>query len=73
VGDFYLATIFRMASKRFRFDDWQKSINEKLSNLAEVSKLLHSEVNESRNHMLEIIIIILITIEVVPFLYGLLR
>lgn len=73
VGDFYLATIFRMASKRFRFDDWQKSINEKLSNLAEVSKLLHSEVNESRNHMLEIIIIVLITIEVVPFLYGLMN
>ncbi len=73
VGDFYLATIFRSASKRFRFDDWQKSINEKLSNLAEVSKLLHTEVNESRSHLLEIIIIVLITIEVVPFLYGLFR
>lgn len=71
VGDFYLATIFRATSKRFRFDDWQKSINEKLSNLAEVSKLLHSEVSESRNQMLEIIIIILIAIEVVPFLYNL--
>ncbi|HXH74041.1 MAG TPA: hypothetical protein VNJ08_03700 [Bacteriovoracaceae bacterium] len=71
VGDFYLATIFRASSKRFRFDDWQKSINEKLGNLAEVSKLLHSEVNESRNQMLEIVIIILITIEVIPFLYNL--
>ena len=71
VGDFYLATIFRATSKRFRFDDWQKSINEKLGNLAEVSKLLHSEVNESRNQMLEITIVILITIEVIPFLYNL--
>lgn len=71
VGDFYLATIFRATSKKFRFDDWQKSINEKLGNLAEVSKLLHSEVNESRNQFLEIIIILLITIEVVPFVYGL--
>lgn len=71
VGDFYLATIFRASSKRFRFDDWQKSINEKLGNLAEVSKLLHSEVNESRNQMLEIVIIILITIEVIPFIYNL--
>src|SRR5690606_20491580 len=51
VGDFYLATIFRASSQRFRFYDWQKSINEKLGNLAEVSKLLHSEVNESRNQM----------------------
>jgi hypothetical protein len=71
VGDFYLATIFRASSKRFRFDDWQHSINDKLGNLAEVSKLLHSEVNESRNQTLEITIVILIAIEVVPFLYKL--
>ena len=73
VGDFYLATIFRASSKRFRFDDWQKSINEKLGNLAEVSKLLHSEVSESRNQLLEIIIIVLIAIEVVPFIYNLIQ
>ena len=73
VGDFYLATIFRATSKRFRFDDWQKSINEKLGNLAEVSKLLHSEVNESRNQTMELIIIVLIAIEVVPFLYSLFK
>ena len=71
VGDFYLATIFRASSQRFRFDDWQRSIDDKLNNLAEVSKLLHSEVNESRNQMMEMIIIILIAIEVIPFVYNL--
>lgn len=73
VGDFYLATIFRATSRRFRFDDWKHSVNEKLGNLAEISKLLHSEVNESRNQVLEITIIILIAIEVVPFVYNLLK
>lgn len=73
VGDFYLAQIFRASSKRFRFDDWVKSINEKLGNLAEVSKLLHSEVNESRNQLMEMIIILLIAIEVIPFVIGLLK
>lgn len=73
VGDFYLATVFRTATTRFRFNDWQKSIDEKLSNLAEVSNLLHSRVSERRSHLLEIIIIVLITIEVVPFVAGLLR
>lgn len=68
VGDFYLATIFRASSQRFRFDDWQRSIDDKLNNLAEVSKLLHSEVNESRNQMMEIIIIFLIGVEVVPLI-----
>ena len=71
VGDFYLATIFRATSKRFRFDDWKKSIDEKLGNLAEVSKLLHSEVNESRNQLMEMVIILLIAIEVIPFVFNL--
>jgi hypothetical protein len=70
VGDFYLAQIFRASSKRFRFDDWTKSINEKLGNLAEVSKLLHSEVNESRNQMMELIVILLIGIEVIPLVWN---
>lgn len=69
VGDFYLAQIFRASSKRFRFDDWQRSINEKLSNLAAVSKLLHSEINESRNQLMEFTIIVLIAVEVIPLLY----
>lgn len=71
VGDFYLATVFRAASTRFRFKDWQTSIDEKLGNLAEVSKLLHSQVSESRSHWLEIIIIALITVELIPFVRGL--
>jgi hypothetical protein len=71
VGDFYLAQIFRASSKRFRFDDWVRSINEKLGNLAEVSKLLHSEVNESRNQIMEITIIALIAVEVVPLIWKL--
>jgi hypothetical protein len=73
VGDFYLATIFRASSKRFRFDDWEKSINEKLGNLAEVSKLLHSEVNENRNQTMEMIIVVLIAVEVIPFVYNLVK
>ncbi len=71
VGDFYLATIFRASSKRFRFDDWRKSINEKLGNLAEVSRLLHSEVNESRNQTMELTILLLIAVEVIPLIINL--
>lgn len=71
VGDFYLATVFRAASQRFRFKDWQTSIDGKLNNLAEVSKLLHSQVSESRSHWLEIIIIALIAVELIPFVKGL--
>lgn len=70
-GDYYFATLFRAATKEFRINDWKSSVSHKLSNLAEVSKLFHGEINEKRNQILEITIVILIAIEVIPFLYKL--
>lgn len=69
VGDFYLATIFRAASNRFRFKDWLSNINSKLSNFAEVSKLLQGEVHARRTQLSEIIVILLIAFEVIPAIY----
>jgi hypothetical protein len=66
IGDFYYSQIFRAASDRFRFRDWQQSVDSKLNNLAEVSKLFQGEINERRNQLMEIIIIALIAVEVVP-------
>ena len=63
----------QIAEEFNRLLTYKKSINEKLSNLAEVSKLLHSRVSESRSHLMEMIIIVLIAIEVIPFVAGLLR
>lgn len=71
VGDFYLATIFRAASRRFRFNDWLSNINSKLGNLAEVSKVLQGEIHARRALASEMIIIALIAFEVVPVLYKL--
>ena len=71
VGDPYLAVVFRSASLEFHFEDWRKSISRKMETLAQISQILHGEVNTRRSHWLEIIIIVLIAIEVVPFLYGL--
>ncbi|MCS6838826.1 MAG: hypothetical protein NZ480_08265 [Bdellovibrionaceae bacterium] len=72
IGDFYLAQIFRAASQRFRFQDWRDSVSQKLKNLTEISSLISNQVNVRRGHLLELIIIILIAIEVVPFLIRLL-
>lgn len=72
-GDFYYATIFRAATQRFYIQDWRASVSSKLSNLAEVSKLFQGEVNERRNQFMEAIIILLISIEVIPYIYSLLK
>lgn len=69
VGDFYLAQVFRAASSRFRFNDWRNSVDQKLNNLAQISKLLTSELNERRNRLLEIVIIVLIALELLPFFF----
>ncbi|MBH48509.1 MAG: hypothetical protein CME71_10110 [Halobacteriovorax sp.] len=69
IGDFYYAKIFRAASDRFRVKDWQASVDQKLKNLADVSSLFQAETNEKRNQLMEAIIIILIAIEVIPFLW----
>jgi len=73
VGDPYLAVAFRASALEFHFDDWRKSISRKMETLAQISQILHGEVNTRRSHWLEIIVIILIAIEVVPFLYILMR
>jgi len=73
IGDFYYAKIFRAAVERFQIKDWQKSIDQKLSNLAEISKLFQSDIVSRRSMWLEIIIIILIAAELSPLVLKLLK
>ncbi len=65
IGDFYYAKIYRAAAERFRMNDWKKSVDQKLSNLVEISMLFMNQNNEKKSHLLELIIIFLILIEVV--------
>jgi hypothetical protein len=64
VGDFYLATVYRAATKRFRVSDWQSAVTRKMNIMAQVSSLLQAEINNRRSHLLEIIIIFLICYEI---------
>lgn len=66
VGDPYLAVVFRATAGEFRFEDWQKSISRKMETLAQISQILHGEVNIRRSQWLEIIVILLIGLELIP-------
>ena len=68
IGDFYYAQIFRVAVEKFRLRDWENSIDKKLTNLAEISKLFQGEIHEQRNFWLEFVILILIAVEVLPII-----
>jgi hypothetical protein len=70
LGDYYYATVFRFALQRFYIGDWRKSVDQKLNHLAEVSRLFQGEVDERRNQVLTIIIILLIAIELLPMFFS---
>ncbi len=63
VGDFYLATIFRSAVRRFNLPEWEESLNRKLRALAQISEMLQGEINARRSHWLEVIVVVLILVE----------
>jgi hypothetical protein len=63
VGDFYLATIFRSAVRRFNLPEWEASLNRKMNALARISEMLQTEVNARRSHWLEVIVVVLILVE----------
>lgn len=69
VGDFYLATVYRAATRRFRLPDWQQNVTRKMNMLAQVSSLLQGEVNIRRSHWMEITIIALIAFEVISAMW----
>lgn len=71
IGDIYYARLYRICLKRLQVTQWQSLVDQKLKNLLDVSQIYMGELNNRKSHLMEIIIIILIAIEVVPFLYGL--
>lgn len=64
-GDAFLARVQRAAGRRFRIDDWERSIARKLETLGSVSARLESRQSQYRSELLEWIIIALIAFEVV--------
>lgn len=70
VGDFYLASVYRSATRKFRLTDWQTSVTRKIGILGQVSNLLQGEANSRRSHALEFIIVLLILYEIVSKLWS---
>ncbi len=69
VGDFYLATIYRQATKQFRLSDWQSNVTRKMNILAQVSNLMQGEINSRRSNVLEVVIIVLIAYEIIAAIF----
>jgi len=64
VGDVYFARLYRLALKRLQLTQWQNTVDNKLKNLLDVSQMYMGELHTKRSFIMEVVIIILITMEV---------
>ena len=65
IGDQYLSRVFDLARNRFHLGEWQQSIRRKLDVVGDVYDLLVQQAGGHRMEVLEIIVVILITLEIV--------
>lgn len=71
IGDIYYARVYRIALNRLKINDWRSTIDRKLKSILDICEMNKAEIEGKRSVVLEIIIIVLIAIEVIPFLYKL--
>ncbi|MCW1296845.1 MAG: hypothetical protein OH319_04140 [Candidatus Parvarchaeota archaeon] len=65
IGDYTLAKHYSFLSERLHLDDWEKTINEKLSTLAELYTIASDKIDVHRSEMIEILIVIIFLIELI--------
>jgi hypothetical protein len=65
IGDQYLSRVYDLAQDRFHLPEWQQSIRRKLETVGDVYDLLVQQAGGTRMEVLEIVVIVLITLEIV--------
>jgi hypothetical protein len=69
VGDQYLARVYRLLAERFHLRTWEQSIQRKLEVLEGSYQVLADQAIHFRSEFMEIIVIILITVEILLALF----
>ena len=69
IGDQYLSRVFELTSSRFHLRDWQQSIRRKLDTVGDVYDLLVQQAGGNRMETLEVIVVLLITLEILLALF----
>jgi hypothetical protein len=65
LGDQFLARLYRLAARRLHLDEWDANILRKLETIENIYEKLSDESSTRRMELLEWIVIILITLEIV--------
>jgi hypothetical protein len=73
VGDVYAARLFGLAGARLGLDAWKHNVEEKLETLDDIYRFTVEQGSMSRANLLELIIVLILTVEFGFFLRDLLR
>jgi hypothetical protein len=70
IGDPYLANVYMGAIQRFRIPQWRAAVDEKQRLVAQAYDLIKGELETRRGTIMEVIVILLITFELIAALRG---
>ncbi|MCE9607886.1 MAG: hypothetical protein K8U03_23625 [Planctomycetia bacterium] len=70
VGDQYLSKVYRLAAVRLHLEEWSKSIHNSLDVVESVYRILSDQAAAGRIELLEVIVIVLISVEILLTLFG---
>lgn len=59
IGDWYSARLYDLVSKKFKLDEWLKSVQKKLESLEDIYQIVAENFSVSRTHLLELAQIVL--------------
>jgi hypothetical protein len=65
VGDQYLARVYRLLATRFHLPTWEQDIQRKLDVIEGIYQVISTQSSHFRSEFLEIVVVLLITIEIV--------
>jgi hypothetical protein len=69
VGDWYLARVYLACKDRFHLGHWEASVDQKLMELDRLYSIVHSETNERRMLVLEVMIVALFVFDVIVLIF----
>jgi hypothetical protein len=73
LSDMYYARAYRLAAAKVGANDYRNLVDQKLKTAGELYHFMVNEYREARSFLLELTIVIILLIELVPFLAGLLK
>ena len=69
-GDWHLARVYVGARERFYLDQWRASVEQRLAQLDKLYSVVHSEANEQRMLLLEVIVVIFFAVDLWILIKG---